>query len=269
MKNPIAFMPLPTYAESISDGAITSAIAFGAGLGCKVHVCAYAAEMPQIYSPMGDVAFDLQRLIDSAREASKTEAARLEAALTAAKSPATFRYDETLGAWHQMAASQARLHDLVLMPWQKDAVSIHALTESMVFGAGRPTLVVPPTAKPAEIKHLAVAWNNSQVAARALNDALGYLAKGGKVSVLGLGDYAANAADLAKALVQRGYDAAPRSVSGEDKSIAQALQDSAQAAGADLLAMGGFGHSRLRDFVLGGATKGVFADMILPVMLSH
>ncbi len=55
----------------------------------------------------------------------------------------------------------------------------------------------------------------------------------------------------------------------DGKSIATALQEAALAEGLQLLAMGGFGHSRLHDFILGGATKGVLADLRLPVLLSH
>jgi nucleotide-binding universal stress UspA family protein len=55
----------------------------------------------------------------------------------------------------------------------------------------------------------------------------------------------------------------------DKRSISTALQEAALSEGAKLLAMGGFGHSRLRDFVLGGATKGVLSDLRLPLLLSH
>lgn len=55
----------------------------------------------------------------------------------------------------------------------------------------------------------------------------------------------------------------------DGRSIAAALQDTALAEGAQLLAMGGFGHSRIRDFILGGATKGVLTDLRMPVLLAH
>ena len=74
---------------------------------------------------------------------------------------------------------------------------------------------------------------------------------------------------LADALKRRGFDAAPISTTGRDATIAETLQKDAAALGAGLLVMGGFGHSRMRDFVLGGATKGVFANLKMPVLLSH
>lgn len=74
---------------------------------------------------------------------------------------------------------------------------------------------------------------------------------------------------LASYLNLRGYEANAVDLTLDGRSIATALQEAALAEGAQLLAMGGFGHSRLRDFILGGATKGVLADLRLPVLLSH
>ncbi len=74
---------------------------------------------------------------------------------------------------------------------------------------------------------------------------------------------------LAASLDLRGYDAKAVDLTLDGRSIATALQDAAIAQGAQLLAMGGFGHSRMRDFILGGATKGVLGDLRLAVLLSH
>jgi nucleotide-binding universal stress UspA family protein len=74
---------------------------------------------------------------------------------------------------------------------------------------------------------------------------------------------------LAGSLERRGYTANAVNIALDGRTIAKALQDTAIAEGAQLLAMGGFGHSRLRDFILGGATKGVFSDLRLAVLLSH
>ena len=112
------------------------------------------------------------------------------------------------------------------------------------------------------------------MAARALGDALRILSPGGKVSVLTVQDENALsgsglAQTLASSLHLRGYDAKPVDLTLDGKTIAEALQDAALAEGAQPLAMGGFGHSRLRYFILGGATKCVLADLCLAVLLSH
>ena len=96
----------------------------------------------------------------------------------------------------------------------------------------------------------------------------------GRITVLTVTDEKALAEQgiaerLASMLAGRGLDAKPLVVSLDGRTIATALQDAAITSGARLLAMGGFGHSRLRDFVLGGATQEVFTDLRLPVLLSH
>lgn len=68
---------------------------------------------------------------------------------------------------------------------------------------------------------------------------------------------------------EHGYQVAAGDVMLGKQTIAEALQEAALEAGAQILAMGGFGHSRLRDFILGGATQGVLNDLRLPVLLSH
>jgi nucleotide-binding universal stress UspA family protein len=148
------------------------------------------------------------------------------------------------------------------------------MAQALVFGSGGPVLLAPAVATPAPLTHVAVAWDESRVAARALGDALRLLARGGRVSVLTVVDEKALrgsgiARVLAASLQARGHDAADVEIMLGGRPVAAALQEAALSAGASMLAMGGFGHSRLRDFVLGGATKGVLADLRLPVLLSH
>ena len=148
------------------------------------------------------------------------------------------------------------------------------MAQAIVFGSGRPTILVPPSARPASLNHIAVAWDGSRVAARALGDALQLLAKGDRVSVLTVQDEKSlSRSDLADALAssleKRGLSATPLGITLGQKTIAETLQDTALSEGAQLLAMGGFGHSRIRDFILGGATKGVLTQLQLPTLLSH
>jgi nucleotide-binding universal stress UspA family protein len=74
---------------------------------------------------------------------------------------------------------------------------------------------------------------------------------------------------LAQGLRTRGLVAEAASIQAGDRSIGTALQEHALKIGGDLLVMGGYGHSRVRDFVLGGATEGILTDLRLPVLLSH
>lgn len=148
------------------------------------------------------------------------------------------------------------------------------MAQAVVFGSGRPTILVPPSARAAALKHIAIAWDGGRVAARALGDALALLAEGGRVSVLTVQDEkplsGSNlAGTLASSLENRGIRAKPITITLGERSVDEALQDAALTEGAQILAMGGFGHSRIRDFILGGATRGIFTQVRLPVLLSH
>jgi nucleotide-binding universal stress UspA family protein len=126
----------------------------------------------------------------------------------------------------------------------------------------------------ARIAHIAVAWDESRAAARAVGDALSILSRSVRVSVLTVGDEKAlrdlaMSESLAASLARRGYEAQAVDLALDGRDIGAALQDGAREQGAQLLVMGGFGHSRLREFFLGGATQGILTDLTLPVLLSH
>ena len=278
MPSRIAYMPLNTYPEALPDQSILAAIGFAATLGCSLHVATFSVDIPQLYSPMGGLLLDVPGLVHGTEERSKAECLRLERLVQGA---AGSRLDVhcksreiTLGAALDLAAGEARYFDLAILPWTGETIAAQDLSEAVVFGSGRPAILVPPSTPSAAIDHIAIAWDGSQFAARALNDALPHLAEGGSISVLTVKDEkplsrADLASTLASSLERRGYSAKPLDVVLDKKTIGAALQDAALSEGAKLLAMGGFGHSRLRDFVLGGATKSILSDLRLPILLSH
>jgi nucleotide-binding universal stress UspA family protein len=274
----LAFMPLGTYPEVIADGAILAAAGFAATLGLELHVRAYSVDIPQVYSPMGGFLLDVPGLFLAAEEKSKAECLRLKDLLegsTEKRAGLQFSSRQVpVGAVLDLATAEARYYDLSVLPWSDGTVLAQDMAEAVVFGSGRPAILVPPSARPASVDHIAIAWDASRVAARALGDALSLLPEGGRVSVLTVQDEkplsgSDVAGSLASSLERRGFKAKPCSITIGGKTIAEALQEAALAEGAQLLAMGGFGHSRMRDFVLGGATKGVLADLRLPTLLSH
>jgi len=278
MKTRVAFMPVATFPEPAPDHAILAAAGFAAGLGCALHVRAYSVEVPQIYSPLGGLFLDVPGLVRTAEDKSKAGCRHVQGALEGAADLSASLHFSTrqvvLGGERDAAAADARYYDLSVLPWSDEAVLAQELSEAVVFGSGRPAIIVPPSAHPVRLDHIAIAWDASRVAARALGDALSLLPEGGRVSVLTVkGEKPLSGPDiaesLASSLTERGFKANAFSVSLGDKTIGETLQDKAVAEGAQLLAMGGFGHSRLRDFVLGGATKGVIAAPRLPALLAH
>jgi len=278
MTTRVAYMPLSTYPESAADRAILAAAGFAVALGFELHVRAFSVDIPQVHSPLGGLLLDVPGLVRAAEEKSKAECQRLKGLVEGSTELRVNVHHSTrqvmLGAVLDAAAAEARYYELSVLPWSGETVSAQDISEAVVFGSGRPSILVPPSAHPAGLDHIAIAWDASRVSARALGDALLLLPEGSRVSVLTVKDEkplsGTDIAEyLASSLERRGFNAKPRSINLGGKTIAEALQETAMAEGAQLLAMGGFGHSRLRDFVLGGATKGVLADLRLPALLSH
>lgn len=273
-----AYMPLATYPETVEDEAVLAAAGFAMSLGGELVVTTFSVDIPRVQSPLAGLLIDIPGLVQAAEDKSKSECARLQSLIGGLGAPPAVNCTSRkilLSGLLDAAAAEARYYDLAVLPWSREEASAQNLIEAVVFGSGRPAILVPSSARPAaRLDHIAIAWDASRVAARALGDVLPLLADGGRVTVLTVGDEkplagAALASILASSLEKRGVKAHPIEIALGEKSIAQALQEKALAEGAQMLAMGGFGHSRLRDFVLGGATTGVFADLRLPVLLSH
>ncbi|WP_437344240.1 universal stress protein [Mesorhizobium marinum] len=168
----------------------------------------------------------------------------------------------------------ARYYDLSLIGWEAGNTTSRETAEAVIFGSGRPAVLLPELADLAALDHVAIAWDGSRVAARAVADARIFLRDGTRVSVLTVHDEKPleqkDVGDrLAAALRGRGLDASAVAINAQDCPIAETLQEAAIERGCKLLVMGGYGHSRMRDFVLGGATQGVLDSLLLPVLLSH
>ena len=278
MKTRIAYLPLTTYPETISDDSVLAAVGFVASLGCALHATTFAVRIPHMYSPWGNLLVDVPDLVRTAEERSKSECRRLQDLVRVAAN-SHFKVEcrtreIVLGAALDMAAAEARYFDFSVLPLSEATIAVQDMTEAVVFGSGRAAILLPPSARPATLDHIAIAWDASQVAARALGDALPLLAEGGRISVLTVEDEKPlSGSDIAKSLAsvleKRGFSAKPLSIALGGRTISEALQDAALSEGAQVLAMGGFGHSRVRDFILGGATKGVLNQLRLPILLSH
>jgi nucleotide-binding universal stress UspA family protein len=247
-------------------------------LGFGLQVATFAVDIPPVASPLGGFLIDVEGMAKAAEDCSAAESARLRALVEGqvadAGSLRIGSHRPVMGAAPGLASVQARYFDLALVPWSADSQSAQDMAQSLVFGSGLPVLIVPPGTEAAPVDHIAVAWDESRVAARAMGDALRLLPDGGKVTVLTVEDEKALsgpglAQALAASLTERGHAARAVSLTLGGKTIAAALQDAARAEGARVLAMGGFGHSRLRDFILGGATKGVLADLRMATLLAH
>lgn len=171
---------------------------------------------------------------------------------------------------------RARLHDLLVIGTDgRGLMSDRMIAESILFETGRPLLVAPAHySGDFSCRTVAVAWDNSRTAARALGDALALLPGIERLVLLVIGDEKAVHSSMPEdavvaTLARRNLAVSIEHRSLAGRSIGLALQESALDLGGDVLVMGGYGHSRLRDFVLGGATRTVLAKPQLPILLSH
>ncbi|MFO1061446.1 MAG: universal stress protein [Dongiaceae bacterium] len=178
---------------------------------------------------------------------------------------------EACGCSEKEIVLSARAADLVVagLPGHERSP---ALLHALLFGSGRPMLLAPPGWRPALLRHVAVLWNGSAQAARAVGDALPLLRGVGEVTLLMASeDRAAPPAGraLARRLAWCGIAARERAVPVEGRAAGAALLDAAGTAGAELVVMGAYGHSRVREMVLGGVTRHVLGEARLPLWLSH
>ncbi len=167
--------------------------------------------------------------------------------------------------------AEARFHDLLVLGRTAEARGFGA----MVVSAGRPIVIAPKQAPENLAPTIAVAWKETAEAARALTAAMPLLSKADKVLVLaaaeGKGRTAMidSAERIARHLRWHGLSVETQCIAPGERSLADAIAQSALQNRADLLVMGGYGHSRLRELVLGGVTRDVLNGCPLPVFLFH
>jgi nucleotide-binding universal stress UspA family protein len=148
------------------------------------------------------------------------------------------------------------------------------MIETALFGSGRPVLVVPYVHKgPARLDRGLVCWDGSRNAARAAGDAMPFLQRAKSVDVVIVGDQIKSreiaGADIAQHLARHGVKVEVKELVAPDMDAANVILSHAADTSADFLVMGGYGHSRLREFIFGGVTRSVLATMTIPTLMSH
>jgi len=172
----------------------------------------------------------------------------------------------------------ARQVDLTIFGQPRDGdplIGQYALLERCLFASGRPVMIVP--AAPAELAlegTVVVAWDGSAEAARAFNDALTFLKRAKRVVLLvGVTDGAAEKGeppvdDMVAHLKRHGVTVEVMRVTSEG-DVGRLLLSKAKDAGADMIVMGAFHHSRWREFILGGVTLTMLEEATIPLFMAH
>jgi len=181
----------------------------------------------------------------------------------------------------QSFARQALYADLLVLgqrdPADEDAAAVPAdFVESVLLASGRPALVVPHIGGPGSIgSTVAIAWKDAAEAARAVTAALPFLQRARRVYVMSWGDEARPEVEGAALDLERWLKAHQVSVTWDHggaenpQQVGELLLSRAFDFGADLLVMGCYGHSRAREWILGGASRTILESMTLPVLMVH
>ena len=171
----------------------------------------------------------------------------------------------------------ARRFDLsiVAQPEAEKAAVEKMIVSGAIFDSGRPVVVVPyiQTA-PFKLDRVMICWDNSRPAARAIADAMPVLGLARSTEVVTVVEGALNEdepdrADIGQHLTRHGLSVSINRIVREKIDVASALLSHAADSGADLIVMGAYGHSRLREFILGGVTQSMLRSMTVPVLMSH
>jgi len=190
-----------------------------------------------------------------------------------------WRFLESLPA--ETVALHARYADLAIVgqidPEKPPPVNAARIPEEVLFASGRPVLVIPYAGRfNAACENVLLAWTATREAARAFNDALPLLAQAKKVTVLTINpervadvEPGIPAADIAHHLAQHGIVTEAATTVADEISTGDALLNYASDHGDDLIVMGAYGHSRAREFILGGVTRQMLRQMTVPVLMSH
>lgn len=245
------------------------------------HVIAlYFNTVPAIVPGEGDerAAIHAVELMEMARAAGdKTEAALAEKLSRLQLEVDIRRFDIFGDALPDIAAREARSADeFVAIRPNSEASEPEGMVESVLFGGGRHLLLIPEsTDRPYTFENVLVAWNGSRESARAMAEAMPYIRGAKSVTVVIVDDEppVEEQALLGRAAVthlrHHGINARLHHVTGKSREAGAAIIGEAQRIGADLLVMGGYGHFRLREFLLGTATRDVMQTSPVPLLMAY
>jgi nucleotide-binding universal stress UspA family protein len=275
-------LALVTYPEPTPVPVIDDAVDIAAAIGARIS--AIACEVTILAS--GNIL--ARALLDvpaAAAEETQKSAENAEKLLAAFQDAA-----ERRGVFQERIVEQclpskvpgvlvdyARLRDLTFVSVPEDGVLDEWYADSIIFDSGRPALVIPQARKRTgsfALDTVVVAWDFSRSAARAVADALPILEKAKRVFVLTVTrektiDTRRSGPELAKHLARHGVNVVLENVDAVGRPIGNVLESYVEQRNADLLVMGAYGHARIRDFILGGATMSLMARPPLPIFLSH
>ncbi|PKQ06249.1 MAG: universal stress protein UspA [Alphaproteobacteria bacterium HGW-Alphaproteobacteria-11] len=228
----------------------------------------------------------IEDLLQAAREGADDASARVLTMLNEAAGKAGFpivgkgaepplpsvRFLDVTGRRDEVVASHSRLSDLIVFGESATGIAGGTALEAAMMSAGRPVLIAPKKSWAPVGGSVAIAWDESAEAARAVTAAIPFLEKARKVTILCIGDKELNpdpGSTLADYLALHGVVADVHLVDARGRAAGEVLLETAEKAGTDLLVMGGYSHSRLLEFIIGGVTQHIRSHATIPVLMAH
>ena len=170
-----------------------------------------------------------------------------------------------------------RRFDIVVLgqPTRERPMPDEVIDEGVLFECGRPVIFVPFIQKAGlALNRVMLCWDGGRTATRAIADSMPFLEKAKQVELVVVGSKPPKSdeisgADIGQHLARHGLKVEVKRITSPDIDVPSTILSYAADSSADMIVMGGYGHSRLREFVLGGATRGLLESMTVPVLMSH
>jgi len=261
------------------DVATDYALSVAAAFEAHVTGVAFAYEPTIPGTVLDGVVVDLvDTSLRESRNAAKTAAARFDKAGQNAGVSIDSRIVEVnLAGAGEVFGRIARRFDLSVVaqgePDRRPAQDL--IIEGALFQSGRPVIVVPYIQKSGlGLERVLLCWDGSRTAARAVGDAMPFLEQAKAVDIVIVATERAKSdeitgAAIAHHLARHGLAVDVKRIVASDIDVANAILSHAADSATDFIVMGGYGHSRLRELILGGATRGILQSMTVPTLMSH
>lgn len=285
---PIRKILVPVQGTDADNLVLNAALSVAKAFGAQVQALFVRPDPSEALPYLGDGVSGqvIEDLLQAAKEGSDAAADRArkileeeaaKAGIPVVSDTATLpsvRFAEVTGRQDLVVAEESRLSDLVLFPGAEadDGVAGGDALEAALLSADRPVLIAPKTASKTIGSSVMVAWDGSLEASAAVTSAMPFIARAESVTILCIdeGDHDGAPNEILETyLALHGASPVSRLVQAGGRPVGEVLLEEATKAGADLLVMGGYGSSRLREFLFGGATRHVRAHASVPVLMAH
>ncbi|MDP6343416.1 MAG: universal stress protein [Alphaproteobacteria bacterium] len=267
--------------NGIDDASVALALAFGLGQRFDGQVVAVhtavdpGTSLPYLGEGMsGGVVEEMLAALDrEAGQRAEAAHAAFDAAQQAAAEVAG-RFVVFTGREEDVVAERGRLADLVVTcrPAEESAIGESPTLHAAIMETGRPMLVAPPRPPKTLGASVVVAWNGSPQAARALGAALPLMQEAAAITLVSIDEgepREPGPQDAAEYLAAHGHQSKVHIIEAGQLEVGEALLLEARAHGADLLVMGAYTHSRIRELILGGATQEALWGAEVPLLMAH